>query len=70
MSTIPKRKHKRFDIEAYYWNESKTFSFGPLFIETKAKPEKFVSQADRVCFGPKLLGRSTAIWFGLEIVLA
>jgi hypothetical protein len=25
MSTISKRKDKRFDIEAYYRNESKTF---------------------------------------------
>jgi hypothetical protein len=25
MSTISKRKQKRSDIEAYYWNESKTF---------------------------------------------
>jgi hypothetical protein len=37
MSTISKRKDKRFDIEAYYWNESKTFWFGPLTIGTKAK---------------------------------
>jgi hypothetical protein len=25
MSTIPKRKYKRSDIEANYWNETKTF---------------------------------------------
>jgi hypothetical protein len=37
MSTISKRKVKRFDIEAYYRNESKTFWFGPLTIGTKAK---------------------------------
>jgi hypothetical protein len=37
MSTISKRKHKRFDIEAYYRNESKTFRFGPITIGTKAK---------------------------------
>jgi hypothetical protein len=37
MSTISKRKDKRFDIEAYYRNESKTFWFGPLTIGTKAK---------------------------------
>jgi hypothetical protein len=37
MSTISKRKDKRFDIEAYYWNESKTFWFGLLIIGTKAK---------------------------------
>jgi hypothetical protein len=46
MSTISKRKDKRFDIEAYYRNESKTFWFGPLTIGTKAKyidlfPKKF-----------------------------
>jgi hypothetical protein len=34
---ISKRKDKRFDIEAYYRNESKTFWFGPLTIGTKAK---------------------------------
>jgi hypothetical protein len=37
MSTISKRKDKRFDIEAYYRNKSKTFWFGPLTIGTKAK---------------------------------
>jgi hypothetical protein len=37
MATISKRKHKRFDIEAYYWNESKTFRFGQIPIRTKAK---------------------------------
>ena len=37
MSTISKRKHKGFDIEAYNRNESKTFWFGPLTIGTKAK---------------------------------
>ncbi len=37
MSTISKRKHKRFDIEAYYRNESETFWFGPLTIGMKAK---------------------------------
>ncbi len=37
MSTISKRKHKHFDIEAYYRNESETFWFGPLTIGTKAK---------------------------------
>ncbi len=46
MSTISKRKHKGFDIEAYYRNESKTFLFGTLTIGTKAKhfdlvPKKF-----------------------------
>jgi hypothetical protein len=35
MSTKSKRKDKRFDIEAYYRNESKTFRFGPLTIGTK-----------------------------------
>jgi hypothetical protein len=37
MSTISKRKAKCSDIEAYYWNESKTFWFGLLTIGTKAK---------------------------------
>ncbi len=37
MSTISKRKDKRFDIEAYYRNESKTFWYGLLIIGTKAK---------------------------------
>ena len=37
MSTISKRKDKRFDIEAYYRNESKTFWFGPLKIGTEAE---------------------------------
>jgi hypothetical protein len=31
------RKHKHFDIEAYYRNKTKTFWFGPLFIGTKAE---------------------------------
>jgi hypothetical protein len=31
------RKDKRFNIEAYYRNESKTFWFGSLTIGTKAK---------------------------------
>ena len=29
----------------------------------------FLSQANRFRFGPKILVRSKAIWFGLEIVL-
>jgi hypothetical protein len=37
MSTISKRKDKRFVIEAYYRNESKTFWFSPLTVGTKAK---------------------------------
>ncbi len=37
MSTISKQKDKRFDIEAHYWNESKTVWFGLLTIGTKAK---------------------------------
>ncbi len=32
-----KRKHKRFNIEAYYRNKTKTFWFGPLIIGTKAE---------------------------------
>jgi hypothetical protein len=35
MATISKRKHKCFDIEAYYRNESKTFQFGPITLERK-----------------------------------
>ncbi len=35
LSTISKRKDKRFDIEAYYRNKTKTFWFGPLVIRTK-----------------------------------
>ncbi len=31
------REHKRFDIEAYYWNKTKTFWFGPLIIGTKSE---------------------------------
>ncbi len=30
-------KHRRFDIEAYYRNKTKTFWFGPLIIGTKAE---------------------------------
>jgi hypothetical protein len=74
MSTISKRKDKRSDIEAYYRNESKTFWFGPLTIGTKAKhidfgPNNCLLRADRFRFGPKILGQSKAISFGLEIVL-
>jgi hypothetical protein len=114
MSKIPKRKHKRSDIEANYRNKTKTFWFGPHTIGTKAKhfdlvqnnfyckqivsvlAQKFwdkAKQFDLVCllseqkqniliwsknvliasksfpFGPKILVRSKAIWFGLEIVL-
>ena len=32
-----KRKRKRFDIEAYYRNKTKTFWFGPFIIGTKAE---------------------------------
>ncbi len=35
-----KRKHNRFDIEAYYRNKTKTFWFGPLTIGTKT--ERFI----------------------------
>jgi hypothetical protein len=44
MSMISKRKDKRFDIEAYYRNESKTFWFGPLTIGTKAKHTDLVQK--------------------------
>jgi hypothetical protein len=74
MSTISKRKDKHSNIEAYYRNESKKFWFGPLNIETKAKhfdlvQKNFLLQAELFRFGPKILGQSKAIWFGLEIVL-
>jgi hypothetical protein len=70
MSTIPKRKHKRSDIEAYYRNKTKTFLFGPHTIGTKAKhfdlvQNSFLLQANRFCFGPKILRQSKAILFGL-----
>ena len=32
-----KRKHKCFDIKAFYWNKTKTFWFDPLIIGTKAE---------------------------------
>ncbi len=41
MSTISKRKHKCFDIEAYYGNENRTFRFGPKQIFSKADPFYF-----------------------------
>ncbi len=73
MSTILKREDKCFDIEAYYRNEGKTFWFGPLTIGTKSKHIDLVKkkffQADRFRFGPKILGQSKPIKFGLEIVL-
>jgi hypothetical protein len=59
-SLLSERKQNIFIWSTYYRNESKTLSFGP---------ENFLSQADHFRFGPKLLGRSKAIWFGLEIVL-
>ena len=34
---ISKQKHKRFDIEAYYRNNTKTLWFGPLIFGTKAE---------------------------------
>jgi hypothetical protein len=37
MSTIPKRKHKRSDIGAYYQNETKTFWCVPKIVKTKAE---------------------------------
>ena len=43
MSTISKRKDKRFDIEAYYRNESKTFSYIRSFLEQKQQNESFRS---------------------------
>ena len=39
MSTISKRKHKRFDIEAYYRNKSRTFQSVPKLF--KIKSERF-----------------------------
>jgi hypothetical protein len=46
------KKAQRFDIEANYRNESKTFD---LVLN------KIFSQADRFRFGRKILGRSKAI---------
>jgi hypothetical protein len=34
LSTMSKRKHKHFDIEAYYLNKTKTFWFRPLIVRT------------------------------------
>ncbi len=68
MSTISKRKQKRSYIEAYYWNESKTFWFGPLKIGTEAEGfglvRIFLYQKQFV----SVLARSEPIWFGPEIV--
>jgi hypothetical protein len=65
MSTISKRKDKRFNFEAYYQNKSKTFWFGPLTIGTKAKHIDLVQRifiASRLFpFWPKILGQSKAI---------
>ncbi len=36
-STVSKRKHKLFDIEANFRNKTKTFWLGLLFIGTKAE---------------------------------
>ncbi len=35
MSTIPKRKHKRSDIEAYYRNETKRFDVFQKLLKQK-----------------------------------
>jgi hypothetical protein len=71
MSTIPKRKHKHFDIEAYYRNESKSFSFGPLIIGTKAKhfhlvPKIFFITSRSFPFCPKTsrTKQSNLVWSG------
>ncbi len=70
MSTISKRKDKRFDIEAYYRNESKTFWFGLLTIGTKAKHFDLVHKklfcTKSFLFWPKKSGtkQSNLIWSG------
>ncbi len=55
-SLLSERKQNVLIWSAYYQNESKTFWFGP---------KKIVLQANLFCFGPKTLGQSKAIWFGL-----
>ncbi len=55
-SLLSERKQNILIWSAHYRNESKTFWFGP---------KKFLLQADRFPFGPTILGRSKAIWFGL-----
>ncbi len=72
MSTISKRKDKRFDIEAYYRNESKTFWFGLLSIGTKAKNfdlvwyQQIFIASRSFSFWPKNSGtkQSNLIWSG------
>jgi hypothetical protein len=53
-----KRKHKRFDIEAYYRNKTKTFRFGPLIIGTISKRFCLLQTAqeskENVCIFKKL----------------
>ncbi len=58
-SLLSKRKQNVLIWSAYYRNESKTFWFGT---------KKIFLQAELFPFGTKILGRSKAIWFGLEIV--
>ncbi len=58
-SLLPERKQKVLIWSAKYRNESKTLWFGT---------KEIFLQAERFPFGPKVLGRSKAIWFGLEIV--
>ncbi len=58
-SLLSERKKNVLIWSAYFRNESKTFWFGT---------QKIFLQAERFPFGPKILGRSKAIWFGLESV--
>jgi len=73
MSTISKRKQKRFHIEAYYRNESKTFLLSPLMVGTKTKHFDVVqlfniSKVGPLGFVPKIPKQSKAIRFVPEIV--
>jgi hypothetical protein len=70
MSTISKRKDKRFDIEAYYRNESTTFWFGLLIIGPIAKYFDLVHKnciaSKSFSFWPKNSGtkQTNLIWSG------
>ncbi len=70
MSTISKRKDKRFDIKAFYRNESKTLWFGPLPIGKKAKHidlvQKIFIASRSFLFWPKksVTKQSNLIWSG------
>ncbi len=79
-STISKREHKCFDIEAYFRNKSKTFWFGPLIIgfdieayyRNESKPFSLIQNNPGPGVkkapdpGSATLGKK--FWFGPEIV--